>query len=320
MPLNSTRGAGSAKGFGFTAGGPAFIVATGGTIITSGNFKTHIFTGPGTFEVTKAGNKGGSNSVEYLVVAGGGGGANNAGGAGGAGGFRQNYPSPAIAGLPVTATSYPITVGSGGAGVVPNTTPGVSGNPSIFSTITSAGGGGGGKVCGPGPSIQGLSGGSGGGTGGNNNQTSKVGGGIGNTPPVSPPQGNNGGNGSASGGSYGGGGGGGAGGIGGDGTGPASGTGGTGSPIDTTFFGPTAPSYGTSGPAPGRYFAGGGGGGAYAGASSGGSGGGGNGANQFGTAESGTVNTGGGGGGVGPSPVAGGTGGSGIVVIRYKFQ
>jgi hypothetical protein len=31
MPLNSTRGAGSAKGFGFGAGA-SFIVATGGTI------------------------------------------------------------------------------------------------------------------------------------------------------------------------------------------------------------------------------------------------------------------------------------------------
>jgi hypothetical protein len=38
------------------------------------------------------------------------------------------------------------------------------------------------------------------------------------------------------------------------------GGGGAGSPIVTTFFGPTAPSYGTPGPAPGRYFAGGGGG------------------------------------------------------------
>ena len=33
MPLNSTRGGGSAKGFGFTAGeGVKFIVATGGTV------------------------------------------------------------------------------------------------------------------------------------------------------------------------------------------------------------------------------------------------------------------------------------------------
>jgi hypothetical protein len=36
------------------------------------------------------------------------------------------------------------------------------------------------------------------------------------------------------------------------------GTGGVGATIATTFFGPTAGSYGTPGPAPGRYFAGGG--------------------------------------------------------------
>jgi hypothetical protein len=67
------------------------------------------------------------------------------GGGGGAGGFRQNYPSPTIAGLPVTATTYPITVGvvellvqSPGVDLV---------ILSIFSTITSAGGGGGGSGC-----------------------------------------------------------------------------------------------------------------------------------------------------------------------------
>ena len=30
----------------------AFVTATGGTITTSGNFKIHTFTGPGTFTVT----------------------------------------------------------------------------------------------------------------------------------------------------------------------------------------------------------------------------------------------------------------------------
>ena len=66
---------------------PQFVAASGGTIKTCGNFKTHIFTGPGTFTVSCAGNPTGSNSVEYLVVAGGGGGGTNSGG-GGAGGFR----------------------------------------------------------------------------------------------------------------------------------------------------------------------------------------------------------------------------------------
>ena len=36
------------------AGQPPFIVATGGTIATDGNFKIHTFTGPGTFQVTTA--------------------------------------------------------------------------------------------------------------------------------------------------------------------------------------------------------------------------------------------------------------------------
>ena len=52
----------------------AFIVGTGGTETTCGNFKIHTFTGPGTFTVTCAGNPVGSNTVSYLVVAGGGGG------------------------------------------------------------------------------------------------------------------------------------------------------------------------------------------------------------------------------------------------------
>lgn len=284
-----------------------FIVATGGTVLTCGDFKTHVFTGPGTFTVCSVGNPSGSNSVEYLVVAGGGGGgytgapdAQSSGG-GGAGGYRQNFPSPAIAGLPVTATSYPITVGGGG-NAVPGDSGGTGGN-SVFSTITSAGGGGG---AGPG---NGGSGGSGG--GGRNVGT----GGAGNTPPVSPSQGNNGGNGAPVSGGATGGGGGGASAVGTNGSpgGPA-GPGGVGSSIATTLFGPTAPSYGTSGPAPGRYFAGGGGGASEpATDGSGGSGGGGN-AGPGGS--SGTINTGGGGGGTAPNSA----GGSGIVVIRYKFQ
>jgi hypothetical protein len=34
---------------------PTFVAATGGTILTCGDFKTHVFTGPGTFTVTNAG-------------------------------------------------------------------------------------------------------------------------------------------------------------------------------------------------------------------------------------------------------------------------
>jgi hypothetical protein len=308
----------------------AFVAATGGTILTCGDFKSHVFTGPGTFTVSCAGNSQGSNSVEYLVVAGGGGGGTIRAGAGGAGGFRQNYPSPTTAGLPVAATAYPITVGSGGAGMLqPAADPasyGTQGSNSIFSTITSTGGGAAGYFN------VGLPGGSGG--GGSLRQS--LAGGTGNTPPVSPPQGNNGGSAlpGCTGGTGGGGGGGGASAAGGNASIPIAGSGGTGSSWTNPLFGPTAPSYGTPGPVPGvRYFAGGGGGGtnapAYSGggpivAGPGGAGGGGLGGSPSVVAANGTVNTGGGGGGGADDAVPvsgnGGTGGSGIVVIRYKFQ
>jgi hypothetical protein len=46
--------------------------ATGGTVTCCGDYKIHTFTGPGTFCVSCAGNPLGSNTVDYLVVAGGG--------------------------------------------------------------------------------------------------------------------------------------------------------------------------------------------------------------------------------------------------------
>ena len=293
-----------------------FVSATGGTITTCGDFKTHVFTGPGTFTVTNTGAASGSNSVEYLVVAGGGGGGkSDVGGGGGAGGYRQNYPSPTAAGLPVTAQGYPITVGSGGAGESGPIGPGTSGSNSIFSTITSTGGGGGGGT----PNAAGLSGGSGG--GGAHGGTGGAGG-SGNTPPTSPSQGNNGGSGNAGAPIYGGGGGGGASAVGTNGSASVVAPGGAGSPIATAFFGPTSPSYGTPGPAPGRYFAGGGGGArddAGTGGA-GGAGGGGAGGSSDQDGVNGTTNTGGGGGGTADQPATSGAGGSGIVIIRYKYQ
>jgi hypothetical protein len=290
-----------------------FISATGGTILTDGNFKTHVFTGDGSFVVATVGNAptvpaGGPQNVDYLVVAGGG--QSGCGGGGGAGGYRTTFPSPGCnaGSFPVTVTTYPITVGAGGGG---------KGSDSLFSTITSTGGGRGQPYAGcAGASVSGGSGGGGAGFPGGNRSA-----GSGNTPPVSPPQGNPGG-------SHGpgpqitGGGGGGAATSGSNSPGPnTGGVGGVGSPISTTFFGPTSPSYGTSGPAPGRYFAGGGGGTAHTGSppstTSGGSGGGGTGSSVPGSSTEGTINTGGGGG----ANLAGGlNGGKGIVVIRYKFQ
>lgn len=299
-----------------------FVSATGGTVLTCGDFKTHVFTSDGTFEVTSTGTPAGSNTVEYLVVAGGAGGGDGSGsGGGGAGGYRQNYPSPVTGGLSVSAQSYSITVGAGGAFSCSPTARGSSGANSAFSTITSAGGGGGGSEN---PCVSNVRNGAAGGSGGGA-VFAPGGGGAGNTPPVSPSQGNNGGNG---GGNYSGGGGGGASAVGGNGKPCGPGLGGAGSPIATAFFGPTSGSYGTPGPATGRYFAGGGGGGnqppaSPADAQTGGAGGGGTGAvapSTQGTA--GTANTGGGGGGgiSHPSTQPNGSGGSGFVAIRYKFQ
>jgi hypothetical protein len=276
-----------------------FVVATGGTITCDGDFKVHTFTGPGTFTVTAAGNAGGSNSVNYLTVAGGGGAGSGLGGGGGAGGYRTNFPSPAVAGLPVSVQGYPITVGGGGTAASPDGGGGTNGNPSVFSTITSAGGGG--SIGRPG-NPTGTPGGSGGGGAGLGAT-----GGTGNSPPVSPSQGNPGGNGTP-GGRRGGGGGGGAGGSGATAT-TDYGAGGVGSPNSI------------SGSA--VFYAGGGGGGGDSGgpapSGAGGNGGGGQGGpSSPGTA--GTPNTGGGGGGGGPGGSNGAGGGSGIVVIRYKFK
>ena len=295
------------------------LVATGGSVTTSGNYKIHSFTSPGTFSVTNASTTSANNTVSYLVVAGGASGGAAYGGGGGAGGFRE-YKGPAdcytaspLNGNPggtavtVSAQSYPITVGAGGApvGYSPAAV-GNSGSASIFSTITSAGGGGGG--AGVGSPFAGLAGGSGGGAG--RDETTNNG--AGNTPPTVPPQGNAGG--TPSGSSWnGGGGGGGATAVGGNGSGgsPSSEVAGNGGAGGTTSITASPVAYA------------GGGGGSISGSNCsgglGGTGGGGSG-NTPGrpTASAGTTNTGGAGGG-GHNAVSG-AGGSGIVIIRYKFQ
>jgi len=290
-----------------------YVTATGGTVTTSSDYKIHTFTGDGCFVVSCAGNPFGSATVDYLVVAGGGGTGRVLGGAtggGGAGGHRSNYPS-GCAGLSVSSTTYPITVGGGGSAGSPSAS-GTSGSNSIFSTITSSGGGRGG-ACQPAgdplsPLGEGVPGGSGGG-GALRAGCSPVNysaGGTGNTPPVSPPQGNNGGQGYHQPGvDAAGGGGGGAGGAGSDGALNTGGNGGNGTANSITGSPVTR--------------AGGGGGGADTTAGSGGPGGGGRGGIGGGVAVSGTANTGGGGGGVRCGPGQG-AGGKGIVIIRYKFQ
>ena len=296
-------------------GTPPFIIATGGTPCageTSGDYKYHTFTGPGTFCVSSISDSAPQNVVSYLVVAGGGGGGGAqsngtcAAGAGGAGGFREYknscdpYTASPLNGNPggtaitVSASPYTITVGGGGA-TGGQDGQGSNGVNSTFSTITSTAGGGGGGVTPSAPGNNGLDGGSGGGSGGGPGT-----GGSGDTPSTTPAQGFNGGSSS-----YGAGGGG-------------------ATAVGTFNAGGAGATSSINAPPTGR--AGGGGGGTSGGASplagvpgpaSDGGGAGGNNANGT----NGGCNTGGGAGG---GPIAdgyqGGVGGSGVVIIRYKFQ
>ena len=331
--VDSTRGWTNVGDATYVAGS-AFVSATGGTITTCGDYKIHAFTASGCFVVSSSGAPTGSNSVDYLVVAGGG--ASSIGGGGGAGGGYRFGAVASCAGLPVSVATYPITIGAGGAGSVvspPAARQGSDGSPSIFSTITSAGGGAGGRE-----SFAGISGGSGGGAGGGE---PALGAGSGNTPPVSPPQGNPGGGSPSP--SRAGSGGGGAGAAGTTGNGPITsgggGAGGAGSNAHVPTFGAAPkpfyqPDAANTGATSTGYMAGGGGGGGWYNAgpscAPGGIGGGGRGmGNPYtaGTTTGGRVNSGGGGGGevsgIGsPGACTASThqGGSGIVLIRYKYQ
>ena len=270
----------------------AIALPTGGSITSYSNFRVHTFTSSGTF----AAPSGFAATADILVVAGGGSGGYRAGGGGGAGGFRTSTTA-SIA----PNTSYPITVGSGGAGATDQ--PGVNGTNGSDSSgisITSTGGGRGTSA----QSFNGFPGGSGGGGGGPTQ------GGSGNTPSFSPPQGNPGGNGAGDGGSRNGGGGGGASQSGIPANSPstprAGGDGGDGSSNDFRTGSPIT-------------YAGGGGGSVHSGqAGLGGDGGGGNGGSDGQPVEAGDANTGGGGGSSFTDNANGGNGGSGIVVIRYE--
>ena len=287
--------------------GFSYNSATGGTITECGDYKIHTFTSDANFVVSSVGNYNGGK-VDYLVIAGGGGGGHgnstsDRGAGGGAGGYRESGGSQAggytiglpanscVAGLPVTASTYPITVGAGGA-TQGSIELGNCGSPSTFSTITSTGGGGGGEYAPRCGKVGGSGGGGGGGT--------VTAGAAGNTPPVSPPQGNPGGQGGGGTPNVSGGGGGGASSAGTDSCGGNPGNGGSGATSSIT------------GSAVAR--AGGGAGDLNGSASAGGAGG-------PGTCVNGTANTGGGGQGGSPGGLGNGTaGGSGIVIIRYKFQ
>jgi len=187
--------------------------------------------------------------VDYLVVGGGGGGANVEGGGAGGGGFVEGS-------LTVSpGTTYPITVGAGGA-INSN------GGNSVFSIVTAYGGG-----------QQRTDGGSGGG-GGNTDGSSNQGNSIQTSPAGGTGYGNRGGN-KVSGGGYANGGGGDAGGAGGDASGFAQG--GSGGPGRASSISGTSVTYAGGGGGWGYYGSGGGAGGAYGagGSSPGGVGGGG---------------------------------------------
>lgn len=287
MPIQSARGAASAKGFGFTAGGNAPI------------------------------------DFDYLVVAGGGAANGFISGGGGAGGYRTSFPG----GTKITLKGGDNTITIGAGGIAPPANPRVGGKgvdssvAGLTTTITSAGGG---TYWGWGatppyeydpsnplstptnsPQNQAIrDGGSGSGMGHRGNDGLGANPGNGNVPPVSPSQGTPGGGSGPN--YYAGSGGGGAGNAGSAGSagGPGSNAGPGGDGQVSAITGSTA------------YYGGGGGGGAYLqGGGTGGIGGGGPGGNANGNGDPGTANTGGGAGGSG-SPSLQTTGGSGFIVLR----
>jgi len=236
-------------------------------------------------------------AVEYLVVAGGGSGGGNqsagsGGGGGGAGGLLQGIdPVP-------NGQTLLVTVGAGGTG---SRNIGITGNNSVFGSITANGGGGAGAGS-VGSNNTGLNGGSGGGGGANAGTLNRGGLGIAG-------QGNSGGdadNAVYASGDY-----------------PAAGGGGAGTRALPIFSSNVATSggFGIASSISGTTtaYAGGGGGSTYNSAGTpgvGGVGGGGAGTNQGGiNGTSGTANTGGGGGGAWTGN--GGNGGSGIVIVSY---
>ena len=318
-----------------SAGGASGFSATGGTkdSSTRTGWTLHVFTASGSLVCTGSEQK----TYEILAIGGGGGGGtsvepgSSGGGGGGAGCLKYLQPTVKL----TAGSTYPVTVGEGGAGAVPGTSNarGNEGENTVWGhpgdPITApAGGYGGGSSPNPQPNNAGGAGGSSGGSGnqsgtnygcfacegtknhpGNADAVSPAngwgndGGGI--TPPGTGP-------------SYSGAGGGGAVNGGTNGTQEsASGVGGSGARF--SFLPPTV---GAPGPSPThRYVAGGGGGSSYDNTrhgADGGTGGGGHGGSG-GTNDApfnATAGTGAGGGGSSMGQTAG-SGADGLVVIMY---
>jgi len=262
---------------------------------SSGVFRIHTFTNANaTFTVPVDL----TNQVSLLLVAGGGGGGHTEGGGGGGGGLICTNS------VTVTAGTYTVTIGAGGAGDTSGSPPncGANGSDSTFSTYTAVGGGGGGSRT-NGYANPGQHGGSGGGGAETDKGlTNAIYGGTG-----TPGQGFGGGQGSSLSGMTGGGGGGAA-------------AAGMNAPAGLIYVGATG--------GVGRafsfiagitnYYAGGGGGGCWKGLiAPGGLGGGGNGGISNTAGVAGSPSTGGGGGGGAYDNPNGGNGGSGIFIISY---
>lgn len=234
-----------------------------------------------------------AKTMDYLVVAGGGSGGAAGGAGGGAGGHR--YLTSQV----VTAGSYTVTVGAGGAAVTDSVggTRGNNGSDSSFNGTTSTGGGGGGAYANSSTNRIGKDGGSGGG-GGWGSGSGVATGGAGTAG-----QGNNGGTGVVAD-SQSAGGGGGSGAVGANASGTVAGAGGNGTANSITGSSVTRAGGGGSGAInpPGT-------------ASNGGTGGAGNGTKTT-PGGNATANTGSGGGGSGDAFSTSGAGGSGIVIVR----
>ena len=295
---------------------PPFIVADGGNITYSGNYKIHSYSrdDAGTFSVTNAP---AGKTVDFLMISGGGGGGSlntGGGGGGGAGGYLYSTDQS------IDVGDYSLDVGAGGA-------PGSQGGNSFFSLNgdTVEGGGYGGQEYGNYPGDGGT-----GGCGGGGVAVERAGWDYGYY--GSPGGGYNGGMGGGGqvggslttvwddvlstwvevyvvdGSSEGGGGGGGAGGDADSGVAYSNGgNGGVG--LSNSITGTAV-----------MYAGGGGGGFAGVGISSGGNGGGGNGGDSTTNGSNGVNGVGGGGGGGGGNAHNSGSGGSGIFIIRYLYK
>ena len=249
-----------------------------------------------------------AGEMAYMVLAGGASGASNGGG-GGAGGLRSSYGSSgggasAESNITLSAGTYTITIGGGGASIDNSTSYQSIGNAGTATTISgnatvnTVGGGGGGSNT-TAAATGGCGGGSGSGSGGSTGAAGTAG------------EGFAGGNGMASTHPYTGAGGGGTGAVGGGASSSAPGAGGAGASITITG---TGVNYGGGGGGTGGTGVG------YTGpGGAGGSGGGGAGGAYNGSGTAAGVNTGGGGGATGDAgSFTSGAGGSGIVILRMN--